>query len=120
MTMPIDAALIVSGLADATCDANANALTVFQPEGMANVADFAHMTDKDIVKMCKAMNARATDQNGHQIGASKVKRVRALANWALHLRNMQLPINNDGFDEAALDTAMILLDTDNPPKVETG
>ena len=94
---------------------------------MADVANFAHMTDKDIIEMHKAMNVRAMNQDGCQIGALKVNHVRALAYWARDLRNGQLPINDDGFDAAALDTAMILLDTDNstdetdlkkPPKLK--
>ena len=71
---------------------------------MVNVANFAHMTDKDVIEMCKAMNARITNQNGCQIGTLKVKCVRVLACWAQDLRNRQLPVN---------DTAMILLDANN-------
>ena len=76
-------------------------------------ADFAHMTDKDVIEMCKAMNSRALNQQGYRIGALKAKRVRALAHWARDLRNRQLPIDDNGFDVAALDNAMIMLDTDN-------
>ena len=36
-----------------------------------------------------------------------------LACWAQDLRNRQLPIDDNGFDAATLDTAMILLDTDH-------
>ena len=64
--MPINAALFVCGLTnDAGTAAEAAAVTAFNYEGMANVADFAHMTDKDVVELHKAMNARATNQNGH-------------------------------------------------------
>ena len=57
----------------------------------------------------------------------KVKHVRALAYWAQDLRNRQLPVDDNGFDVAALDDAMIMLDTDNaanetdlkkPPKLK--
>ena len=53
--------------------------------------------------------------------------MRALAHWARDLRNRQLPIPDDGFDAAALDNAMIMLDTDDatdetdlkkPPKLK--
>ena len=73
------------------------------------------------------MNARALTQQGYRIGALKVKRVRALAHWARDLRNRQLPIPDNGFDAAALDNAMIMLDTDDaanetdlkkPPKLK--
>ena len=63
-TMPVDAVLIVCGLVDAAGDVIANALAAFEHEGMCNIADFDRMTDKDIIEMCMAMNARATSQNG--------------------------------------------------------
>ena len=53
--------------------------------------------------------------------------MRALAHWAQDLRNRQLPVDENGFDVAALDDAMIMLDTDNaanetdlkkPPKLK--
>ena len=77
--MPIDAALIVCGLTTAAGNVEAAALGAFHHEEMADVADFAHMTDKDVIEMCKAMNNRALNQHGHQIGALKAKCVRALA-----------------------------------------
>ena len=77
--MPIDAALIARRL---TNQDNANAVAAFEHEEMANVANFSHMTDKDIIEMCKTMNGQALNQNGHQIGASKAKHVRALTHWA--------------------------------------
>ena len=39
--------------------------------------------------------------------------MRALAYCARDLRNRQLPIDDNGFDAAALAAAMILLDSDN-------
>ena len=111
--MPIDAALIVCGLTNNAGNANATAVAAFEHEGMANVANFAHTTDEDAIEMCKAMNSRALNQHGHCIGALKVRCVRALACWARDLRNRQLPIDDNGFDAAALDSAMILLDTES-------
>ena len=70
--MPIDAALIVCGLTNNAGNAKATAVAAFEHEGMANVADFAHMNDKDVIEMCEAMNSRALNQNGHQIGALKI------------------------------------------------
>ena len=83
--MPIDTALIVCGLANNAGNAKATAVAAFEHKGMANVANFAHMTDKDVIEMCKAMNDWALNQNGYQIGALKVKRVRVLAYWAQDL-----------------------------------
>ena len=40
-------------------------------------------------------------------------RVRVPAHWARDLRNGQLPTKNNGFDAAALDSAMISLNADN-------
>ena len=105
--------MIVCGLTTNAGNAKAADVTAFEHEGMATVADFAHMTDKDVIEMCKAMNTRALNQDGYRIGALKVKRVRALAYWARDLRNRQLPIPDDGFDAAALANAMIMLDTDD-------
>ena len=67
------------GLPKNAGNAKAAAVTAFEHEGMTTVADFAHMTDKDVIEMCKAMNTHALNQQGYQIGALKVKRVRALA-----------------------------------------
>ena len=125
--MPIDAALIVCGLANNQSNAKAEAVTAFQHEGMATVANFAHMTDKDVIEMCKTVNNWALTLNGCQVGALKVKSVRVLACWARDLQNRQRPIDDNGFDAAALANAMIMLDTDNatdetdlkkPPKFE--
>ena len=125
--MPINAAMIVCGLTNNQGNAEADAVAAFTHEGMTTLADFAFMTDKDVIEMCKTMNARALTQQGYRIGALKVKRVRALAYWARDLRNRQLPIPDDGFDAAALDNAMIMLDTDDatdetdlkkPPKLK--
>ena len=80
--MPINTALIVCELTNNAGNADATAVAAFEHEGMATVANFAHMTDKDVIEMCKAMNNRAMNQHGYQIGALKVKRVRALAYWA--------------------------------------
>ena len=80
--MPINAALIVCGLTNNAGNADVTAVAAFEHEGMANVANFSHMTDKDIIEMCKTMNGQALNQNGHQIGASKAKHVRALTHWA--------------------------------------
>ena len=80
--MPIDAALIVCRLTDNAGNTDATAVAVFEHEGMANVADFVCMNDKDAIEMCKAMNSHALNQHGHQIGALKAKHVRALAHWA--------------------------------------
>ena len=77
--MPINTALIVCGLTNNAGNADATAVAAIEHEGMATTADFAHMTDKDAIEMCKAMNNHALNQNGCQTGASKVKRVRALA-----------------------------------------
>ena len=53
--------------------------------------------------------------------------MRALDHWARDLRNQQLPIDDNGFDTAAIAAAMISLDTDNatdetdvkkPPKLK--
>ena len=72
--MPINAALFVCGLTnDAGNAAKATAVAAFTHEGMTTVADFAHMTDKDVIEMCKAMNTRALNQQGYQTGALKVK-----------------------------------------------
>ena len=60
--MPINAALIVCGLTTNAGNAEAAAATAFEHEGMTTVADFAHMTDKDVIEMCKAMNAHALTQ----------------------------------------------------------
>ena len=57
--MPIDAALTVCGLTKNAGDAKATAVAAFQCEGMANVANFAHMTDKGIIEMHEAMNDQA-------------------------------------------------------------
>ena len=84
--MPINAALIVCWLTDQG-NADAHVVAAFEHEGMANVANFAHMTDKDIVEMCESMNAWALNQNRHWIGALKVKRMRVLAHSAGDLRN---------------------------------
>ena len=125
--MPIDEALIVFSLADAAGDVDANALAAFWHKGMANVVDFAHMKNKDIIEICKAMNARVLNQHGCWIGTLKAKWVRSLAHWAKNLRNKQLPIDDSGFDAVALDSTMISLDTDNatnetdlkkPPKLK--
>ena len=62
--MPVDAALIVSRLTNNAGDAKATAVAAFQHKGMANVANFARMTDKDIIEMCKTMNDWAINQNG--------------------------------------------------------
>ena len=43
--MPINAALTVCSLANATDNVDATALAAFQHEGMTNVADFARLTD---------------------------------------------------------------------------
>ena len=80
--MPINAALIVFGLTNNASNAEATAVAAFQHKGMASVADFAHMTDKNVVEMCKATNTRALNQDGYQIGALKVKCVRVPAHWA--------------------------------------
>ena len=61
--MPVNSALIVCGLTNTAGNAKATAVAAFQHEGMANVANFAHMTDKDIIEMCKAMNNQALNQN---------------------------------------------------------
>ena len=57
--MPVDVALIVGAFDAAAGNVNAN-----QHEKMANVADFTHMNDEDIIEMRKAMNARALNQHG--------------------------------------------------------
>ena len=56
--MPINAALIVCGLTNNAGNANATAVAAFEHEGMANVANFAHMTDKDVIEMCKAIDSK--------------------------------------------------------------
>ena len=71
--MPINAALIVCGLTNNAGNANATAVAAFEHEGMANVAYFSHMNDKDVIEMCKAMNSCALNQQGCQIGDLKVK-----------------------------------------------
>ena len=71
--MPINAALIVCGLTTNQGNAEAAAVAAFTHEGMTTVADFAHVTDKDVIEMCEAMNPRALNQDGHHIGALKVK-----------------------------------------------
>ena len=64
--MPIIAALFVCGLTnDAGNAAEDTAVAAFAHEGMTTVADFAHMTDKDVIEMCKAMNNRALAQQGY-------------------------------------------------------
>ena len=79
--MPLDAALTVCRLTNQG-NADAHAVAAFEHEGMADVATFAHLTDKDIIEMCKTMNTWALNQNGCQIGALKVKHMRALTYWA--------------------------------------
>ena len=48
--MQIDAALIFCALTDDAGNAKAT-VAAFEHEGMANVANFAHMTDKDAIEM---------------------------------------------------------------------
>ena len=54
--MPINAALIVCGLTNNQGNVKATAVAAFQHEGMANIAHFAHMTDKGIIEMCETTN----------------------------------------------------------------
>ena len=63
--MPINAAMIVCGLTNNQGNAEADAVAAFAHEGMTTLADFALMTDKDVIEMCKTMNARVLTQQGY-------------------------------------------------------
>ena len=111
--MPIDNALQV-------CGVNGHqAITAFNHNGINNVANFALMTDKDVIQMCKSMQNRPIQHaHGYQMGALQTKWVRVLAHWARNLRNRQLPIGNNAFTHAACNEAMATLDIDEAEETE--
>ena len=111
--MPIANALQVCGVN------GQQAITAFNHDSINNVAHFALMTDKDVIRMCKSMQERPIQHaHGYWIGALQIKQVRALAHWARNLRNRQLPIDDNAFTEAACDAAMAALDIDKADETE--
>ena len=100
--MPIAAALAICGL-----DQQA-AVTAFNREGLANVRDFADLTDSEIISMCESMGKRT--RQAFPVGALPTQKIRALAMWARDLSTRQLAVNDGDFTQALLAIWLTRLD----------